>query len=192
VAGLAPLAAVASQNFNQLTVAQLTNQMFDSKNMMAACDPKKGKYLAASVIYRGEGVSTKDVDDQVQFIQNKEADRFVPWIPNNIKSSVCSVAPKGYKMTGTFVANSTSIQEVFKRIGSQFSNMFKRKAFLHWYLEEGMEEMEFTEAESNLTDLVQEYQQYGNATISDDVQTENFDVAETEEEARESAVTESP
>lgn len=38
--------------------------------------------------------------------------------------------------------------------------MFKRRAFLHWFLEEGMDEMEFTEAEANLNDLVAEYQQY--------------------------------
>jgi tubulin beta len=36
--------------------------------------------------------------------------------------------------------------------------MFRRKAFLHWYTAEGMEEMEFKEAESNLKDLVSEYQ----------------------------------
>ena len=28
------------------------------------------------------------------------------------------------------------------------------KAFLHWYTGEGMDEMEFTEAESNMNDLV--------------------------------------
>ena len=32
--------------------------------------------------------------------------------------------------------------------------MFRRKAFLHWYTGEGMDEMEFTEAESNMNDLV--------------------------------------
>ena len=37
--------------------------------------------------------------------------------------------------------------------------MFRRKAFLHWYTGEGMDEMEFTEAESNMNDLVSEYQQ---------------------------------
>lgn len=36
--------------------------------------------------------------------------------------------------------------------------MFRRKAFLHWYTGEGMDEMEFTEAESNMNDLVSEYQ----------------------------------
>ena len=38
--------------------------------------------------------------------------------------------------------------------------MFKRKAFLHWYTGEGMDEMEFTEAEANMNDLLSEYQQY--------------------------------
>ena len=31
---------------------------------------------------------------------------------------------------------------------------------MHWYTGEGMDEMEFTEAESNMNDLVSEYQQY--------------------------------
>ena len=35
--------------------------------------------------------------------------------------------------------------------------MFRRKAFLHWYTGEGMDEMEFTEAESNMNDLVCDY-----------------------------------
>ena len=79
--------------------------------------------------------------------------------------------------------------------------MFRRKAFLHWYTGEGMDEMEFTEAESNMNDLVRrnwflktyilsfalslclilplqvsEYQQYQEATIDD----EEFDGEEGE------------
>ena len=46
--------------------------------------------------------------------------------------------------------------------------MFRRKAFLHWYTGEGMDEMEFTEAESNMNDLVSEYQQYQEASADDD------------------------
>merc|ERR1712087_251060 len=40
--------------------------------------------------------------------------------------------------------------------------------YLHWYTGEGMDEMEFTEAESNMNDLVSEYQQYQDATAEDD------------------------
>ena len=39
------------------------------------------------------------------------------------------------------------------------------QAFLHWYTGEGMDEMEFTEAESYMNDLVSEYQQYQEATV---------------------------
>jgi tubulin beta len=71
-------------------------------------------------------------------------------------AAVCDIPPKGLKMSVTFIGNSTSIQELFKRISDQFTAMFKRKAFLHWYTGEGMDEMEFTEAESNMNDLVSE------------------------------------
>merc|ERR1712157_58956 len=87
---------------------------------------------------------------------------------NNIKSSVCDIPPKGLKMSATFLGNSTAIQEMFKRVGEQFTAMFRRKAFLHRYTGEGMDEMEFTEAESNMNDLVSEYQQYQDATADDD------------------------
>ena len=33
---------------------------------------------------------------------------------------------------------------------------------------EGMDEMEFTEAESNMNDLISEYQQYQEATVDDE------------------------
>ena len=46
--------------------------------------------------------------------------------------------------------------------------MFRRKAFLHWYTGEGMDEMEFTEAESNMNDLVSEYQQDQDAGVEDE------------------------
>ena len=49
-----------------------------------------------------------------------------------------------------------------------FSMFDLRKAFLHWYTGEGMDEMEFTEAESNMNDLVSEYQQYQDATAEEE------------------------
>ncbi|KAH8494830.1 hypothetical protein H0E87_021295 [Populus deltoides] len=73
--------------------------------------------------------------------------------------------------------NSTSIQEMFRRVSEQFTAMFRRKAFLHWYTGEGMDEMEFTEAESNMNDLVAEYQQYQDATIDE----EEYEEEEEEE-----------
>ncbi|EDO17234.1 hypothetical protein Kpol_1035p48 [Vanderwaltozyma polyspora DSM 70294] len=165
--GYAPLTALGAQSFRSLTVPELTQQMFDSKNMMAASDPRNGRYLTVAAFFRGK-VSVKEVEDEMLKIQTRNSSYFVEWIPNNVQTAVCSVAPKGLDMAATFIGNSTSIQELFKRVGDQFSAMFKRKAFLHWYTSEGMDEMEFSEAESNMNDLVSEYQQYQEATVEDD------------------------
>jgi len=160
--GVAPLTSRGSQQYQALTVPELTQQMFDAKNMMCASDPRNGRYLTAAAMFRGK-IPTKQVDDQMLSIQSKQAGYFVEWIPNNIKSSVCDIPPQGATMAATFIGNSTSIQEMFKRVADQFTLMFRRKAFLHWYTGEGMDEMEFTEAESNMNDLVAEYQQYQDA-----------------------------
>jgi len=181
--GFAPLTSRSAQGYRALTVPELTQQIFDSKNMMAASDPKHGRYLTASATFRGK-MSTKEVDEQMLMIQNKNSSFFVEWIPNNIKSSVCDIPPKYHKMSATFIGNNTCIQDVFKRIGQQFSAMFRRKAFLHWYTGEGMDEMEFTEAESNMNDLVSEYQQYQEATI-DDAEIEEEEANEGGERAGE-------
>ena len=46
----------------------------------------------------------------------------------------------------------------FAGISLQFHTMFRRHAFMHFYTSEGMEESEFSDAETNLNDLVSEYQ----------------------------------
>src|SRR5690349_10366271 len=143
--GFAPLTAVNTASFRALTVPELTQQMFDAKNMMAASDPRHGRYLTVAAMFRGR-MSTKEVDEQMLNVQSKNSSYFVEWIPNNVKTAVCDIPPRGLKMSVTFIGNSTAIQELFKRISEQFTAMFKRKAFLHWYTGEGMDEMEFTEA----------------------------------------------
>ncbi|BGP28707.1 Tubulin beta chain (Beta tubulin) [Rhodotorula toruloides] len=169
--GFAPLTAKGSQSFRAVSVPELTQQMFDAKNMMAASDPRHGRYLTVAAFYRGK-VSMREVDDSMLQVQTKNADHFVEWIPNNIQTAHCDIPPKGLKMSVTFIGNSTSIQELFSRVHTQFSAMFRRRAFLHWYTGEGMDEMEFTEAESNMQDLVAEYQQYESQGVDDEYEGE--------------------
>merc|ERR1711890_212261 len=78
--GFAPLTARGSQQYRALTVPELTQQMFDAKNMMAACDPRHGRYLTVAAVFRGR-MSMKEVDEQMLNIQNKNSSYFVEWIP---------------------------------------------------------------------------------------------------------------
>lgn len=136
--------------------------------MMIAADPRHGRYLTVAAMFRGK-ISTKEVDQHVAELQTKNGSNFVEWIPSNFKTAsknsciyvlVCDVAPTGLRMSATFIGNSTCIQEIFRRIMDQFTVMYRRKAFLHWYTGEGMDEAEFTESESNMSDIISEYLQY--------------------------------
>ena len=165
--GFAPLASRASKAFQSLSVPEVTRQIFDPSNMMAAVNPSNGRYLTAAAMFRGK-VSMKEVDEEMAKVQLKNSSSFVEWIPNNVKASVCDVPHKGFNLSSTFIGNNTCIMELFKRVSAQFAQMFKRRAFLHWYTGEGMDEMEFTEAESNVKDLVSEYEQYQDASIDEE------------------------
>ncbi|ODV90129.1 hypothetical protein CANCADRAFT_60471, partial [Tortispora caseinolytica NRRL Y-17796] len=167
--GYAPLSSVNSQSFRALSVPELTQQLFDPRNMMAAADPRTGRYLTAATFFRGD-VSVKEVEDQMNSVQSKGSANFVEWIPNNVQTAVCSVPPKDSPVSATFIGNSTSIQDLFQRLNSQFTVMYQRKAYIHWFLSEGMEEAEFAEAEGDISDLIHEYEQYQSIGIEDDME----------------------
>ena len=89
-------------------MAELTEQMFDAKNMMCAADPRHGRYLTAAALYRGR-VSCQEVENQTLNVQNKNSSYFCEWIPNNIKTSMCDIPAKGLRMSSTFLGNSNAI-----------------------------------------------------------------------------------
>ena len=67
----------------------------------------------------------------MKFIDSFFHSYFVEWIPNNIKTAVCDIPPRGLKMAATFIGNSTAIQELFKRISEQFTgNFLELRTFL--------------------------------------------------------------
>jgi tubulin beta len=164
----APLEAASHAEFTGKGVKDITESVFDPKQMFMAPDVREGKYLTAAVIFRGP-FSTKDVDEQMLNMQMKNTAYFVEWIPNNIKSSMCNIPNAGFNGNAVFMGNTTAMKMLNTRILEQFSKLYAVKAYLHWYTGEGMDEMEFQEAESNVTDLVAEYTQYEEATVDQDV-----------------------
>jgi len=161
----APLLARGATSSRALTVPELVQVGFDAKNFLSGADPRHGRYLTASLIFRGN-ISVKEVDEQALNYSNKNSSFFVEWIPNNILCSIVDVPPKGIKQSLCILGNSTAIQFVFTQILEQYTAMFRRKAFLQGYPDEM--EMEFTEAESNMNDLISKYQEYQDATAEED------------------------
>lgn len=74
-------------------------------------------------------------------------------------NSFCQVpsANNSSNFSGTMLTNSSSISEGFRVLSDSFDCMFKRNAYVHWYTSEGMDHSEFTEAISNVRDMIAEY-----------------------------------
>ncbi|KAF5359340.1 hypothetical protein D9756_003015 [Leucocoprinus leucothites] len=176
----APFYDPGASSYESNAIPELTKALFNRKNLLVACDPRHGRYLTAATIFRGK-ISSREAAVSVHDLQSKNSHSFVEWIPDNVSVSLVTVPPVGQKIAATALANSTSIQELFKRTLETFTAMFKRRAFLHWYTGEGMDIMEFSEAESNAYDLIAEYQQYQEASV-DDEEVEIAEEVETVEE----------
>jgi len=170
----APLVSTKNKGYVSLTVQELCSQMYQEKNFYANVKKEDGKSIACTMIFRGK-LSSSDIDDQVAKLQEKHQEQFVEWIPNNVKTSVVDIGPTTSAVSATFVCNSTSLKGIFQRLATQFGAMYKRKAFLHWYKGEGMDEMEFQEADKNIRDLITEYQDKQDAQAEDEESAEEDD-----------------
>jgi len=171
----APLLSKKANVMTGLNSRELTTQAYSARNFFSNVKPEDGKYMAANFTFRGD-LSTQEVDENMDKLNTKNADDFVEWIPNNLKSGIITTSPKTSEISATFVANTTALKGIFQRLATQFGAMYRRKAFLHWYKGEGMDEMEFQEADKNVRDLITEYQDKQDATYEEDEEDEDEDI----------------
>ncbi|KAJ2931595.1 hypothetical protein H1R20_g5535, partial [Candolleomyces eurysporus] len=179
LATYAPLLSAEKANHEQNSVSEMTFSCFENGNQMVKCDPKEGKYMACCLLYRGD-VVPKDVQAAIATIKTKRTIQFVDWCPTGFKLGVCnepSACVPGGDLAKTnrslcMLSNTTAISAAWARLDYKFDLMYSKRAFVHWYVGEGMEEGEFSEAREDLAALEKDYEEVGTDSADADEEAE--------------------
>ena len=136
--------------------SKLVQMLFNPTAALCSVDYRDGQTFAAGVAVRGP-VSTFEVESSLQQFSQKNWKYFMDCIPNNLNVSMCKQPARPGEVAGMCMNGTTSIVKVFKLISAKFAKQFRVKGHLHFYTNEGMDAMDFTNAECNLDDIISDY-----------------------------------
>ena len=167
VTSMAPVRTESNKETND--IRSITENCFAAQNYFAKIpdfDVTEDNYWTISLHYRGH-VKAKEAFAAARWIDepNKRV-CFVDWgtagfkcgLNKNIAAQLEDDRLGNFERSVVMMGQNYGIHKFFReRVCRKYDKMYSQRAFVHWYLEEGMEESDFDEAREDLESLEQDY-----------------------------------
>lgn len=122
----------------------------------------------------------QDINVAIGAVKARRSIQFVDWCPTGFKIGINSKRPvtiagsdlAPVQQGVALLASNTAIAEAWQRLDHKFDMMYMKRAFVHWFVGEGMEESMFVEARENLATLEMDYKEVTNGGDSNDTSEE--------------------
>ncbi|CAG9313831.1 unnamed protein product [Blepharisma stoltei] len=149
---------------NNENSSDITNEVFGQANSIAKCDPRQGRCLAGTLMYRGDIVQ-EEVISSFADLRATHTFRINDWCPDEVKWGINAQKALAFSnddiwrvaKSACMISNSTAIAGVFARLNCKFELLYAKRAYIHWFVVEGMESDEFAEACESMAQIEQEY-----------------------------------
>ncbi|CAG8293618.1 unnamed protein product [Penicillium salamii] len=176
----APVISSERSSHESFKVQDLTFECFKPNNQMVACDPRQGKYMAIALLYKGDVVPL-ECTQAVHALKAKGTFSLVEWCPTGFKLGINYQKPVRrpndelacVDRSVSMLSNTTAIAQAWSHLDHKFDLMYSKRAFVHWYVGEGMEEGEFSEAREDLAALERDYDEVAQDSNQGDGEAEH-------------------
>ncbi|VDN11016.1 unnamed protein product [Dibothriocephalus latus] len=138
VGALAPLSVQPPSELWERTL-----ECFRPANQVVRCALEKAALLSCCLVHRGD-LEANDVVDVGVRVQASQDLQFVDWTPCTFKTGL----------------------SLFAAFTAPFDALFVKRAFLYWFLSEGLEPNVFLEARETMASLIQDYQDAASETVN--------------------------
>ncbi|KAL6469690.1 hypothetical protein MHYP_G00208090 [Metynnis hypsauchen] len=147
LATYAPVISAEKAYHEQLSVSEITNACFEPANQMT-----------------------------------KRTIQFVDWCPSGFKVGINYQHPievpggdlARVQRAVCMLSNTTAIAEAWARLDHKFDLMYAKRGFVHWYVGEGMEEGEFSQAREDMAALEKDYEEVGADGVEGEEEGEEY------------------